>query len=417
MPGLSRLSTPWLFVLAALAAPASVAWAQPRHLDLAIGDPARRDRQTPVVLDAITDTRTGELLTPDELAQRLATVRLVVIGEEHTSAESHRVQLALLEALARRGRPLLLGLEMFPASAQSGLDGWNEKLFTEEGFVRHARWYEHWGYPFGYYRDLFLFARERGIPVFGVNAPREVVSAVRRKGFSGLSPEESAHLPPVDRIDLGGAEARTLFRSYFDEGDSLHGAMSDADLDGMRSAQTSWDAAMAANALAALARHGGSEALMVVLAGSGHAAYGLGIELQAKAQGFSGRTASVIPVATADASGRAVTQVRASYADFVWGVVREPHPRFPELGAWTTLVQENGAPALKVVFVQEGSPAARAGLAVGDLILDLDGRPIVDKETWSRTLAAKSWGDRLLLAIRRGEERTTLPVDLRREGR
>lgn len=391
--------------------------AQSRHLDLAIGDPARRDRQVPVVLDAVTDTRTGELLTPDELAARLSPVRLLVVGEEHTSAESHRVQLSLLQALARRGRPLLVGLEMFPASAQAGLDGWNEKLYTEEGFVRRGRWYEHWGYPFGYYRDIFLFAEERGIPLFGVNAPREVVSAVRKKGFAGLTPEEAAHLPALAGIETGNAEARTLFRSYFDAGDPLHGAMSDADLDAMRSAQTTWDAAMARNALEALARHGRPDTLMVVLAGSGHAAYGLGIERQAKAQSFTGGTASVIPVATNDEDGKPVSQVRASYADFVWGVAREPHPRFPELGASTTATQKNGVTALKVLFVQENSPAARAGLAVGDLILTLDGQPIPDKETWSRTLATKAWGDRLLLGIRRGEAGKTLPVDLRRVGK
>jgi uncharacterized iron-regulated protein len=280
-----------LFLLLSLAAGVPAA-AQPRVLGLPIGDPARRDREAPIRLDTVTDTRSGEALTPDELAARLDSVRLVVVGEEHTSAEFHRVQLTLLEALARHGRPLLVGLEMFPAREQAALDGWNSGLYTEDGFVRLGRWYEHWGYPWGYYREIFLFAQKHGIPLYALNAPREVVSAVHKKGLAGLTPEEAAHLPA--KIETGGADVRILFRSYFDSGDPLHGAMGDAELDGMVASQATWDAAMAKNAVAALAAHGKPDTLMVIFAGSGHAAYGLGIERQAAAQGFAGRTAAVI---------------------------------------------------------------------------------------------------------------------------
>ena len=36
--------------------------------------------------------------------------------------EVHRAQLRLLEELQKTGRPLLIGLEMFPYTAQEGLD-------------------------------------------------------------------------------------------------------------------------------------------------------------------------------------------------------------------------------------------------------------------------------------------------------
>jgi uncharacterized iron-regulated protein len=400
-----------LSLLIFLAANISAA-AAPRTLDLAIGDPARRERQAPVVLDAITDSRTGEALTPDELAARLDPVRLLVIGEEHTSAESHRIQLALLEALARRGRPLLVGLEMFPAPAQESLDRWNGGWLTEEGFVRLGGWYENWGFPWGYYRDLFLFARREGIPFYAVNAPREVVTAVRKKGFAGLTPEEAAQLPA--RVVTEGEEFRTLFRSYFEGGAAGHGGMGGALEDGLIAAQATWDAAMARNALRALAEHGKPESLMVVLAGSGHAAYGMGIERQAAAQGFTGKSAAVIPVVVRGEDGKPVAAVRASYADFVWGVAPEEFPRFPSLGVSTAAATDAGKPALRVLFVEEGSAAARAGLAGEDVILTLDGQPISSREAWSRTLGAKAWGDRVLLTVRRGERVLPIAVELRR---
>ena len=38
-------------------------------------------------------------------------------------------------------------------------------------------------------RDIFVFAKESGIPLYAVNTPREMVSAVRKKGFE-LAPHE-----------------------------------------------------------------------------------------------------------------------------------------------------------------------------------------------------------------------------------
>jgi uncharacterized iron-regulated protein len=56
-----------------------------RSLHLPIGDPARKDREAKLVLDAITAMASGELLTPPDAAARLAGTHLVFIGENHTS--------------------------------------------------------------------------------------------------------------------------------------------------------------------------------------------------------------------------------------------------------------------------------------------------------------------------------------------
>ena len=95
-----------------IAAPA--ARAQSKLLHLAIGDPARKDREAPLVLDGITDTTTGDTITTAELAARLASTRLLLIGEEHTNTECHLVQYRVLEALIASGRRVFIGLEMYP---------------------------------------------------------------------------------------------------------------------------------------------------------------------------------------------------------------------------------------------------------------------------------------------------------------
>src|SRR5206468_68916 len=54
-------------------------------LRLPVGDPARKGRDVPLVLDGITETAGGTVITPAELPARLSGVRLLLVGEEHTA--------------------------------------------------------------------------------------------------------------------------------------------------------------------------------------------------------------------------------------------------------------------------------------------------------------------------------------------
>ena len=397
--------------LVALLLSAPAARAGDKILHLAIGDPARKDREAPLVLDAITDTRTGEQITPDELARQLAGTRLLLIGEEHTNADFHGVQLRVLQALVKSGRKVLVGLEMYPYTEQRFLDQWRDGLLTEEGFLRLSRWYDNWGYNWQYYRDIFLLARDHRVPMFAVNTPREVVAAVRKKGLANLTPEESAHIPK--EIDVDNADHMTFFRTTFeDEQGPVHGGGMGEDMwKNMLSAQCTWDATMGYNAVQALKQANDPKAIMVVLVGSGHVAYGLGIERQAR-KWFDGTITSLIPVAVTMEKVGPIKSVRASYANFTWGVPEEVDSMFPTLGTSTAVGQ--GDTQRKVIIVQKGSAAERAGIKVGDIMTSLDGASLDDKETFSRLMAAKRWGDTAAIGIKRGDQNLTVTAVFRR---
>jgi uncharacterized iron-regulated protein len=374
---------------------------------LAIGDPARRDREVPVVLDAIVTGATGAVVTPRTLVEHLQDTSILLIGETHTSTESHRVQFQTIEALHAAGRTVIVGLEMFPYTEQPSLDAWTDGTWRDGDFVTKARWYEHWGYHWGYYEDIFRFARAAGLPMVALNAPRDVVSAVRRQGLDGLPPDQAKHLPPS--VDVDSAEHLMLFKASFEEGDSLHGGMTDEAWKSMLAAQATWDAAMGWRAVRALERANASNAIVVVLVGSGHVAYGLGIERQAR-RWFDGEIRSIIPVPVADDDGP-VSSVRGSYADFVWGVAYEPAPRHPSLGISTTAAGEGR----KVIAVEPDSPAGSAGVLVGDIVLEVDGLTIDDRESLNQAVAACDWGDVPVLTLDREGRQLTLDVPLRRE--
>jgi uncharacterized iron-regulated protein len=391
-----------------LAWPALLA-ADESALNLPIGDPARRDREAPLVLDAVTDTGTGEALTPKQVAARLKDVRLLFVGEAHTAIEFHNAQRRVLEELVGSGRSVLVGLEMYPYTEQAWLDKWSGGGLSEEAFLKESRWYKNWGYHWLYYRDIFLFARDHKVRMFGVNTLREVVSAVNRKGLANLTPEERAHVP--ERIDVDNEEHKRLFRAFFGGGDALHGhGMSKEQWERMFAAQCTWDAAMAANAVKALKQFGDKNAIMVVLIGAGHVAYGLGAERQAKLV-FDARTASLIPIPVHDERGEKPA-VRASYADFIWGVPREVHPLFPSLGL--SMPEQKTGEHYAVILVQKGSAAEEAGFKVKDLLVSMDGVALTDKEVFNRLMSEKRWGDSAEFEVARGDETLTLVAKFRR---
>jgi uncharacterized iron-regulated protein len=383
--------------------------AVPKYYDLEIGDAARRGTHVPIEMDTLVDTRTGETITPDELVARLSKTQLLLVGESHTSMEFHKVQHRVIRALHEAGRRVLVGLEMFPAPQQQSLDHWRDGLLTEQGFVQLARWYEHWGYHWNFYRDIFLYARDQRLPMYALNTPREIVQAVRKKGFANLTPEEAKYVPPTIKTD--DPEHFALFKASMEGNDMTHGG-GDEMLKSFAAAQATWDATMGYNAVNALQAAKDPNAIMVVLVGSGHVAYGVGIERQAR-EWFKGGIASVIPVPVMTEEGRAVPRVRASYADFVWGLPAERETLFPRLGISTRTGQ--GDAQREVLMVERESVAAKAGFQVKDVLVSMDGQPIQDREVFNRLMSRKQWGDGATFVVKRGDQELTLKAFFRRQ--
>ncbi|MDJ0926921.1 MAG: ChaN family lipoprotein [Gammaproteobacteria bacterium] len=399
--GLSVLAAAILLTASALAADTT---------RLPIGDPERRQRTAPVIVDTIVDTRANEQISTAELVNRLADVQLVFFGENHTDMDFHRAQAQLIRSLHQAGREVFIGLEMFPYTRQPELDRWTDGELTETAFLAAAKWYESWGYRWEYYADIFRYARDNELRMFAVNSPRHVVKAVRTQGFDGLSDEDRKHIPR--EVVTNSEEHRTLFKASFESGDSLHADISEEALDGMLRAQATWDAVMGWNAVLALREHGGPNAIMVVLIGAGHVTYGLGSQLQIEAD-FDGNIASVVPVPVVDFEGKPIPEVQASYADFVWGLPPTRDPLYPSLGV--SLMGSIGKDPNKIIQVGNDSIAAEADLRVGDILESIDGQEVGALGSLRQIMAAYNWGDSAEVQIGRADETITKEVVFRRK--
>ncbi|MCB9882932.1 MAG: PDZ domain-containing protein [Planctomycetes bacterium] len=76
------------------------------------------------------------------------------------------------------------------------------------------------------------------------------------------------------------------------------------------------------------------------------------------------------------------------------------------------IVEGRRSEAPKIVEVDAGSPAARAGLAVGDVVRAVDGAEAGDVDAFLSKIAQKQAGARVVLTIERGSAKRELPVVL-----
>lgn len=210
----------------------------------------------PLTLLDLARSRTASLT---ELAPQLAKADLVLVGESHGNRLHHQAQLAVIRALHEGGHPVAVGLEMFQRREQPVLDRWVAGGLTEADMAHE--FFRNWNIEWEAYRDIFVYCRDNGIPMAGLNVPRDITRKVAREGFAALTPEEMGLLPPITcSVD---PQYEEFLRGF--AGSSGH----EEAFDRFCQAQLVWDAAMAVHALDFLKTRPGWT--MVVMAGSVHA--------------------------------------------------------------------------------------------------------------------------------------------------
>jgi uncharacterized iron-regulated protein len=226
--------------------------------------------ETPEVFhrNQILDLAAGRAVSFGDFMNRLASFDVIFVGEVHTNPEHHLIQVQVLQALITRVPSVTIGMEFLQQDQQAILDRYIMEDTTEEVFLEEVDWKKTWGYPYHFYRPLFLTARHEGIRVLALNAPREIVRKVAREGLSGLGDEERAGIPA--ELDLSNEAHRAYVRETYERHD--HGDLREFDF--FYEAQCVWDETMAHNIAAFLNDHGGK---MIVFSGNGHIIWKFGI--------------------------------------------------------------------------------------------------------------------------------------------
>jgi uncharacterized iron-regulated protein len=239
------------------------------------------------------DLYMGEPVPKDVMLDDLSAVRIVYLGEIHTIARHHELQAEILRELSDRDLKIALGMEMFSRENQPILNRWQAGNRSVADLILDLG-ADHWTNLQDYEKVLTL-ARERGIPIVGLNARDALVRKVAHVGLEGLSASEKREVPKgLEKINpLQDRLLRLRLR--------VHKAFEKTSLDRIVLAQVLRDETMAQTISSFLDSSEGKGRLMVVIAGGGHVNYGFGIP-----EGVQRRSALPYRIIMATESGELV---------------------------------------------------------------------------------------------------------------
>lgn len=316
---------------------------------------------------------TGVKVSAEQMNAAITDARIIYVGETHDNPASHRLELQVLEAVAKRyPGQLSIGMEMFNPTQQDGLDRWVAGDLDEKSFLKAVDWFGNWKMDFAYYADILHFARDNRIPVIGLNATREMVKTVGRNSLEELDEETRARLPEFDLDDpYQKAMTTSIYREH-GPGQSM--------LDGFLRIQTLWDETMAESIVAHM-RSQQPNHRMVVMAGGNHVRYGFGIPRRVyrrmpTSYVLVGNRELIVP----EAKQGKIMDVDLPHFPMVPYdyMVYTEYESLPGERVKLGVRFKEADGRIQVEAVVPGSAADKAGIEAGDFIEFLDEKPIND---------------------------------------
>lgn len=264
------------------------------------------------------DTRAGEATSPQEMIDRLAGARFVLLGEVHDNPDHHRLQGWIISELASRGERPAVVMEMIP---QDKADVLAEYLAqpgaTAEGLGPALDWAES-GWPdWAAYQPIAEATFGAGLAISAGNPSGDLTRKAARQGLDALGPRKAdlaldAPLSPA----LGEALSDELYDGHCE-------MVPRERLAPMGNVQRLRDAVMAD----ALLAHDQA----VLIAGNGHVRADRGVPWYLRRRVPESRVAVVMAVELEDADKTPGDYVErgpdgAPVADFVWLTPRAERP-------------------------------------------------------------------------------------------
>lgn len=278
------------------------------------------------VAHRVYDAQAGRWTDFAAMADSLAAADVVFFGEQHDDPGTHRLERALLEAMAGRRDGVVVGLEMFERDVQPLLDRYLAGEVAEAEFLGGSRPWPNYATD---YRPLVEFARERGWPVVAGNVPRRIAAGVGRAGLDTL-----AALPEGERARVAAELAcpRDAYHALFAEQMAAHPMPGTPEeqaalVERFYAAQCVKDETMAEAVVEARAERGPG-AVVVHFNGAFHSDRRLGIvpRVERRTPGARVRVVSAVPVADLASVDPAEYRELGDFVVFTLRPAPEPGP-------------------------------------------------------------------------------------------
>ncbi|WP_122316979.1 ChaN family lipoprotein [Pseudomonas cichorii] len=248
-------------------------------------------------LGMIRDNKSGQVLTAQQLAERLAVAPRILVGEQHDNPDHHALELWLMQVLAARRPQGSLLLEMLNPDQQARVDAVQADL-AEEKYPVDLPFALQWqkGWDWSLYGPLMRYVLAQPYPVLSANLDANEVMSIYREipEFSG------------DRSTAPAVRERLLAQIR----DAHCGVLPEEQLPAMLAVQQQRDRRMAQRLLAA-------PVPAMLFAGSWHVRKDVGIPLHLADLGVA-EPAVVLLLAQEG------EEVEPQSADYVWYTAAMP---------------------------------------------------------------------------------------------
>ena len=156
-------------------------------------------------LGMIHDINSGQALTAQQLAERLARASRVLVGEQHDNPDHHALQLWILQVLADRRPQGSLLLEMIKPDQQAAVDKVRADISTQSAFPADLPSAIGWqqGWDWALYGPIIRYAIAQPYPLLAANLNTSEVQAIYQQvpdNPSGPAGAKSARGRLLDQI-------------------------------------------------------------------------------------------------------------------------------------------------------------------------------------------------------------------------
>jgi uncharacterized iron-regulated protein len=263
----------------------------------------------------VFDSATSQFSDFESMVAALAKADVVFVGEQHDDPNTHRLERALLEGLARRRGDIIVSLEMFERDVQERLDHFRAGHLPEADFLAASRPWPRYATD---YKPLVDFAIAQQWPVIAANIPRPIASEISKAGLDVLSNKPDAEKTWFARDWLCPADDE-YYRRFKDV---MGSHVKAEEMERYYASQCLKDETMAESIargwVAAAAAKPGTRPLVVHYNGSFHSDYGLGTASRVQRRLPAARTAVVtmLPVTNLDTAAAADHQRKGDFIVF-----------------------------------------------------------------------------------------------------
>lgn len=375
---------------------------------LPIGASPLKVKLAAVEAGQLMQTGEGKTVTVTEMAQACLAADVIILGEHHDSYAVHQFQRDFIDALFKLHPRLIVGFEFFDREHDPVLEQFRSGQAGEDELIQKTGWYVRSSLNFGYTRLVTDLIQKHGIRTIGLNVPRSVVRRVSGGGWDNLKPEEKALFPTFP-------EPNPEHEYYVQRNFGDPAVQASQWFANFYAAQKCWDVIMAESMRLTLSKPEFKGYKGIIIAGSAHVAYGLGIPFRYRLADPAARILTMVPAALPEkqedsgheenpmlkmlaSSLKPAAVFSRGIADFVLGLPAQDPDKYPVFGLSGKI---NDSQQYVVDQVTKGSLAEKAGLRAGDRLLAVDGVVISSVDVLRRVFSGKNWKDEVQLTIRR----------------